>query len=90
LDDEEIQELDQLTAEALRPHQEAVLRLSEMPGFGPDASQPIIAEVGADASTFPSARAFSSWAGLCPGSQPSATHNQSSRSPKETALCAAS
>jgi len=37
-----------------------------------DSGQQIIAEVGASAATFPSAKALSSWVGACPGEEQSA------------------
>ena len=80
--DEQIQELDQLAAKELKRHEEAVLRVAEIPGFGVDSAQQIIAEVGPDAETFPSAGEFSSWVGACPGSNISAEQNHSSRSAK--------
>ena len=80
--DEQIRELDKLVAEELKKHEEAVLRVTEIPGFGVDSAQQIIAEVGVDAETFPSAAEFSSWVGVCPGSNVSAEQNHSSRSPK--------
>src|SRR5712692_9253330 len=72
--------LDTLVAQELKKHEEAGIRVAQMPGFGVDSAQQIIAEVGADAEAFPSASQFSSWAGTCPGSEESAEHNQSSRS----------
>ena len=80
--DRHIEQLDQMAAEAMNQHQNAVIRLAEAPGFGPDSAQQIIAEVGATAESFPSAAQFASWVGTCPGSQGSAEQNQSSRSPK--------
>ena len=80
--DEQIAELDMLVARELNRHQEAVLRLAQMPGFGVDSAQQIIAEVGVDAAAFPSASQFCSWVGTCPGSEESAEQNHSSRSPK--------
>ncbi len=80
--DEQIQELDKLMAQELKKHAEAVSRVAEMPGFGADSAQQIIAEVGVDAAAFPSAGAFSSWAGICPGSNVSAEQNKSSQSAK--------
>src|SRR6266568_5309944 len=41
-----------------------------------------IAEVGATAATFPSAKNLSSWVGACPGDEESAEVNKSHRSPK--------
>jgi transposase len=80
--DEQIHEMDQLVAEELKKHEEAVIRVAQIPGFGVDAAPQIIAEVGVDAETFPSAGEFSSWVGVCPGSNISAEQNHSSRSPK--------
>jgi len=56
----QIEELDQESAGLLRPHQGAVERVAEVPGFGVDSSQQIIAEVGPTAATFPSTKHFSS------------------------------
>jgi transposase len=80
--DQQIQSLDVLVAKELRKHQDAVLRIAEMPGFGVDSAQQIIAEIGVDAAAFPTAAQFCSWAGTCPGRHESAEQNHSSRSPK--------
>ncbi len=80
--DEQIEKLDQLAATALKKHQDAVIRVAEIPGFGPDSAQQIIAEIGADASAFPSAGDFASWVGVCSGSNESAEKNHSSRCAK--------
>ena len=71
-----------MAAEAMRKHEAAVTRLAEVPGLGVISAQQIVAEVGADAETFPSAGEFASWVGVCPGSDESAEENHSSRSPK--------
>jgi transposase len=80
--DAQIQSLDKLVAQEMKKHEDAVIRVAEMPGFGVDSAQQIIAEVGVAAETFPSAGEFSSWVGVCPGSNVSAEQNSSSRSPK--------
>lgn len=77
-----IASLDKMLAAELKPHEDAVLRLAEVPGFGVDSAQRIIAEVGVDAEAFPSADAFASWFGGCPGSNISAEENHGTRSPK--------
>lgn len=81
--DRQIQQLERMAAEAMRPYEDAVIRLAEVPGLGPDSAQQIIAEVGVQAKAFGSAAQLASWAGLCPGREESAEHNHSSRSPKE-------
>lgn len=80
--DSAIGSLDKLLAEELKKHEEAVIRLAEVPGLGVDSAQRLIAEIGVDAEAFPSADEFASWFGGCPGSNVSAEENQSSRSPK--------
>jgi transposase len=78
--DQQIGKLDQITATARERHQDAVIRVVEIPGFGVDSAQQVIAETGVDAEAFPSAGNFTSWAGVCPGSDVSAEENHSSRS----------
>jgi len=80
--EQQIGQLDQELATLLHPHQEAVQRLAEVPGFGVDSAQQIIAEVGPTAATFPSEKCLSSWVGACPGDEESAGVSYSHRSPK--------
>ena len=80
--DKHISRLDQEMADLLRPYQDQVQRLAEVPGLGPDSAQQIMAQVGATAATFPSGKALSSWVGVCPGDNESAGVNSSSRCPK--------
>jgi len=80
--EQQISQLDQEMASLLRQHQDAVQRLAEVPGLGVDSAQQIIAEVGAKAGTFASAKNLSSWVGACPGEEETAEVNYSARSPK--------
>ena len=80
--DRQIEKLNGLIAQAMKPHQEAVIRLAEVPGLGVDSAQQVISEVGVQASTFPSAAELTSWVGTCPGKDESAEVNHSSRSAK--------
>jgi transposase len=80
--EQQIGQLDQELATLLHPHQDAVERLAEVPGFAVDFAQQIIAEVGPAAATFPSEKCLSSWVGACPGEEESAGVNYSHRSPK--------
>jgi transposase len=77
-----MEELAQSAAQALREHQDAVSRLAEVPGLGADSAQQIIAEVGPQAATFPSAGQLASWVGCCPGREESAEVSKSDHSPK--------
>jgi transposase len=80
--EEQINALDKSIGEALHNYHEAVLRLAEVPGFGIDSAQQIIAEIGPAAATFPSAEQLSSWVGACPGREESAEVSKNNRSPK--------
>jgi transposase len=78
----QIQTLNESIGKALHPHHDAVMRLAEVPGYGVDSAQQVIAEVGPQAATFPSAEQLSSWVGACPGREESAEVSRSNRSPK--------
>ena len=80
--EQQMGQLDQEIANLLRPHEDAVKRLAEVPGLGVDSAQQIIAEVGPAAATFPSDKHLCSWVGVCPGDNESAGVNHSHRSPK--------
>jgi transposase len=74
--------LDQSIASALEKHHDAVVRLAEVPGYGADSAQQVIAEVGPQAATFASPQELASWVGCCPGREESADVSKSNRSPK--------
>ena len=80
--DQQMERLNSMIAAAMKPQQDAVMRLAEVPGLGVDSAQQIIAEVGAHASTFASAAELTSWVGTCPGKEERAEQNHSSRSAK--------
>jgi transposase len=80
--DTQMAKLNGMIAQAMKPHQEAVIRLAEVLGLGVDSAQPVMAEVGVTAATFPCAAEFTSWVGTCPGKDESAEENHSSRSAK--------
>jgi transposase len=81
--DRHIAQLHEATARCLHSHQEAVVRLAQVPGFGTDSAQQVIAEVGPRAATFDSAQQLASWVGVCPGREESAAVSQSDRSPSK-------
>jgi transposase len=78
----QIETLEKIAAEALRQHEDSVRRLAQVPGLGADSAQQMIAEVGPQAATFPSADQMASWVGCCPGREESAEVSASDRSPK--------
>jgi transposase len=80
--EQQIGQLDQEIASLLHDHQDAVRRLAEVPGLGVDSAHQVIAEVGAKAETFQSAKNLASWVGACPGEEESAAVNRNTRSPK--------
>ena len=80
--EKQIGQLEQEMADLLRPQQDQVQRLAEVPGLGVDSAQQIIAEVGATAATFPSEADLASWVGACPGDDETAGVSRSHRSPK--------
>src|SRR6201984_1629000 len=80
--EQQISKLDQELASLLSQQHDAVVHLAEIPGLGVDSAQQIIAEVGAGAATFPSAKQLSSWVGAYPGEEESAEVSKSHRSPK--------
>lgn len=61
--EDQIEQLDREAFGLLQPHQDAVQRVAEVPGFGVDSAIQMIAEVGPAAAAFPSEKALSSWVG---------------------------
>jgi transposase len=80
--DQQMEELSQMTGEALQSAQDPITRLAAIPGIRVLAAQQILAEAGVKASAFNSAAQFSSWIGVCPGHEESAEKNHSARSTK--------
>ena len=80
--EEQMRDLDRELASLMKPHQDAVRRLAEVPGLGVDSAHQIIAEVGVTAAAFPNAKSLASWVGACPGEEQSAQVVKSTRSPK--------
>src|SRR5215469_8238719 len=80
--EQQMGQLDQEIANLLRPHEDAVKRLAEVPGLGVDSAQQIIAEVGPTVATFSSDKQLCSWVAVCPGDNETGGVNYSHRSPK--------
>src|SRR5215469_3694989 len=69
----EIAELEKMIADAMKAHEAAIVRLSELHGLEVDSAQQIIAEIGPSAAAFPSAGQLASWVGVCLGSEETAS-----------------
>jgi transposase len=78
----QVAKLESMIADGMRAHEDAIIRLAELPGLGVDSAQQIIAEIGPRATAFPSAAQLASWVGVCPGRQESAGESSSDRSAK--------
>jgi transposase len=80
--DSQIERLEQQTVLAMQRCQEAVARLSQVPGIRPEGALQMIAEIGPTAAAFPSPEQLASWIGVCPGQQESGGESSSARSAK--------
>lgn len=77
--------VDQVSAEIeerLRPFEECLQRLDEIPGIAQRTAESLIAEIGTDVAPFPSPGHLASWAGMCPGNNESAGKRRSGRTRK--------
>ncbi len=68
--------------ELLMPFQDAVQRLTAIPGIGPGGAERIVVTLGPSASTFPSGRALACWLGVCPGVEQSGGTQRSAPPPR--------
>jgi transposase len=79
---EQVEDINQALAEAMKAHVVVLHRLTKIPGVDLYAAQELLAEIGPGALAFPSADQFASWIGACPGSRETAGINYSNRSAK--------
>jgi transposase len=68
--------------EALVPFAEAVQKLQTIPGVSQRTAETVVAEIGPQAATFPTADHLASWAGMCPGNDERAGKRRSGRTTK--------
>ncbi len=69
------EEIDRLSREIevrMRPFDQVMAILDEIPGIGRRVVEQILCETGTDMSRFPTHRHLASWAGICPGNNESA------------------
>lgn len=67
-----IERLDREVDERMRPFEETVARLDEIPGIAKRGAQEILVYAGPTLEGFPTAGHLAAWAGLCPGNATSA------------------
>ena len=86
--DEAIAILSEQVETVIAPFADALTRLDSIPEINQRTAEVIIAEIGVDMSTFPSAGHLASWAALCPGNHESAGKHKPARLERATAGCA--
>jgi len=79
---QQVEEINQVLAEAMKDHLPVLHRLNQMPGVDLYAAQELLSEIGPGATAFASAEQFASWVGVCPGNQESAGVCSNHRSAK--------
>ena len=77
--DDQIAACDQEVASEMRPFQDEIERLDEIPGIGRCNAENIIAEIGVDLSRWPTVAHFTSWCGVCPGNKASGGRRRPAR-----------
>jgi transposase len=86
--DQQLARLNNMIAEAMKPQQDAVIRLAEGPGLGVDSAEQIIADVGAQASAFQSAAELTSWWEAVPAKRRARSRTIAVAPPKAIDTCA--
>ncbi len=84
--DRQIAMLDQEVEEQMRPFEQEIKLLDEIPGIGVRSAQVILACIGTDMSRFPSSSHISSWGGVCPGNNESAGKRRKGKTTKGNPL----
>jgi transposase len=74
----QIERFNQRIEEAARPFEKAIMALIPMPGFDRVSAQSVIAEIGPDMKSFPSAEDLCSWAKICSGNNETGGKRKSS------------
>jgi len=77
--EQEIERLSKEIEARMRPFDEAIERLDEVPGLGRISAEQVLCVIGLDMSRFPSSKHIASWVGLCPGNNESAGKRKSGK-----------
>lgn len=81
--DADVAALDARIEEKLHPFREEIRHLITVPGVSDGAAAAILAEIGADMSTFPSEDHLVSWSGLAPGMNESGGKKRQARTKRQ-------
>ena len=79
--EQEVHSITERLRHLMKPHEELISRLDQLPGVNEVAAQSVISNLGVTLKEFPSMAALSCWAGLCPGNNESAGKQKSGRHP---------
>ena len=78
-----IKELDDDIDNFMKPEEKQAAKIiQDIPGIGSTSAQAIISVIGTDMTRFPTDAHISSWAGLCPGNNESASKRKSGKTTK--------
>jgi transposase len=77
--DKEIAQLDEEIGKRMKPFEQIIERLDDIPGIDRRGSEEFMSEVGKGVDRFPSGDHLASWIGLCPGNHESAGKRKSGK-----------
>jgi len=77
----QIESITKRLRELMKPHEELVNRLDEVPGINENAAQCVLSHIGITLQEFRSDAALCAWGGLCPGNNETAGKQKSGRHP---------
>lgn len=83
--EQKLGELELKIGARMKPYQDIIQRLCQVPGIQQIAAWTLISEIGTDMTRFATANHLASWAGLCPGNSESAGKRHSGRTNKGNA-----
>jgi transposase len=79
--EQQIESITERLRQLMKPHQELMNRLDQIPGVNEIAAQSIISHIGVTMNEFHRAGALTCWAGLCSGNNETAGKQKSGRHP---------
>jgi len=74
-----IHNLDERIRQATAAHASIIERMDAIPGINPRTAECILAEIGTNVDSFPTAKHLASWACICPGNHMSANKRRSGK-----------